>query len=189
MLAAILNEVHWGALYVASEWLVRIAALLYVPQRRPPSAARAWLLLILFLPWVGVVLYLLIGRAYMPRRRLHVQRRIYELIRELAPRPGAFESRAAGVVSPELLPALRLADRLSEFPLIEGNRFELLPCTPPRSAASLPISMLPSATCTCFSTFSRTTRRDARSPPRSSALHGAASPYGSSATPSARAPV
>jgi cardiolipin synthase len=127
MLPAILNDIHWGTLYVASEWVVRIAALIYVPQRRPPSAARAWLLLIFFLPWPGVVLYLLIGRAYMPRRRLKVQRQIYELVRELAPRPGTFEARVAGVVSPELVPALRLADRLSEFPMIGGNQFELLP--------------------------------------------------------------
>ena len=80
---------------MASEWIVRIVALIYVPQRRPPSAARAWLLLIFFLPWPGVVLYLLIGRAYMPRRRLRVQQQIYELIRRLAPRAAALESTIA----------------------------------------------------------------------------------------------
>jgi cardiolipin synthase len=57
------RHLDWGMLYVASEWAVRIIALVYVPQRRPPSAARAWLLLIFFLPWPGVLLYLLIGRA------------------------------------------------------------------------------------------------------------------------------
>ena len=90
-----LRRLDWGSLYVASEWIVRIAALIYVPQRRPPSAARAWLLLIFFLPWPGVVLYLLIGRAYMPRRRLRVQQQIYELIRRLAPRAASFESTIA----------------------------------------------------------------------------------------------
>ena len=30
-------------------------------------------------------------------------------------------------VAPELLPALRLAEQLSEFPVVGGNRFELLP--------------------------------------------------------------
>ena len=49
-----LSRIDWGFVYVASEWLVRVAALVYVPQRRPPSAARAWLLLIFFLPWPGV---------------------------------------------------------------------------------------------------------------------------------------
>jgi len=122
-----LRHFDWGSLYVASEWAVRVAALVYVPQRRPPNAARAWLLLIFFLPWPGVLLYLLIGRAYMPRRRLRVQQQIYELVRRLAPRSASFDATVAHAVSPELLPAVRLADRLSEFPMTGGNRFELLP--------------------------------------------------------------
>ena len=121
------SRIDWGFVYVASEWLVRVAALVYVPQRRPPSAARAWLLLIFFLPWPGVVLYLLIGRAYMPRRRFRLQKQIFELVRHLAARPPSFEASVAHSVSPELLPALRLADRLSEFPAVGGNRFVLLP--------------------------------------------------------------
>jgi cardiolipin synthase len=122
-----LQAFDWGTLYVASEWIVRIGALFYVPQRRPPSAARAWLLLIFFLPWPGLVLYLLIGRAYLPRRRFEVQRQICELVRRLAPRAASFDAVVAPVVSAELLPALRLADRLSEFPVVGGNVFELLP--------------------------------------------------------------
>ena len=122
-----LRHFDWGTLYVASEWAIRIGALIYVPQRRPPSAARAWLLLIFFLPWAGLVLYLLIGRAYMPRRRFKIQQQIYELIRRIAPRAASFDATVAEVVSPELLPALRLADQLSEFPVVGGNRFVLLP--------------------------------------------------------------
>jgi cardiolipin synthase len=125
--SALLQQLNWGVLYVASEWVVRVGALVYVPQRRPPSASRAWLLLIFFLPWPGLLLYLLIGRAYMPRRRLRVQKQIYDLVRRLVPRPGSFETEVGEAVSPELLPALRLADRLSEFPIVGGNRFELLP--------------------------------------------------------------
>lgn len=117
----------WGTLYLISEWSLRIGALLYVPQRRPPSAARAWLLLIFFLPWLGATLYLLIGRAYMPRRRFEVQKRIYELIRRVVPRAPSFDATVDHAVSPELMPALRLADQLSEFPVVGGNHFELLP--------------------------------------------------------------
>lgn len=122
-----LSRIDWGFVYVASEWVLRIGALFYVPQRRPPSAARAWLLLIFFLPWPGVVLYMLIGRAYLPQRRFRIQKQIFDVVRELATRSPSFEALAARAVSPELLPALRLADRLSEFPAIGGNRFALLP--------------------------------------------------------------
>ena len=63
------RSLDWGYAYVASEWVIRVAALLVVPQRRAPSAARAWLLFIFFLPWPGLLFYSLIGRAYLPRRR------------------------------------------------------------------------------------------------------------------------
>ena len=112
---------------MASEWAIRVAALIVVPQRRPPSAARAWLLFIFFLPWPGFVFYSLIGRAYLPRRRLMVQQQIYETIRRIEPRALSGEAVAAPAVSPELLPALRLAEQLSEFPVVGGNRFQLLP--------------------------------------------------------------
>jgi len=127
----LLRSLDWGTFYVASEWIVRIGALFYVPQRRPPNAARAWLLLIFFLPWVGLLMYLLIGRAYLPRRRVEVQRQIYDLIRCIVPRPAQFDAGVAHAVTPELLPALRLADQLSEFPVTGGNHFELLPAYGP----------------------------------------------------------
>jgi cardiolipin synthase len=123
----VLLQINWGMVYLTSEWVIRVGALLYVPQRRPPSAARAWLLLIFFLPWPGLVLYLLIGRAYMPRRRFRLQRRIYEFVRRLVPRAASFDAEVCAAVSEELLPALRLAHQLSEYPIAGGNRFELLP--------------------------------------------------------------
>jgi hypothetical protein len=164
MLPAILNDIHWGTLYLASEWVVRIAAFLYVPQRRPPSAARAWLLLIFFLPWPGVVLYLLIGRAYTPRRRLKVQRQIYELIRELAPRPErsrrvwpAWYPRARAGAAPRRQ-ALRVSDG-------RGNRF-ILPLYDAALDTSLQTSNPRNAMCICSSTSSRTTTQVAAWPLR-----------------------
>ena len=122
-----LRAIDWGSVYVASEWVIRIAALIVVPQRRAASAARAWLLFIFFLPWPGLIFYALIGRAYLPRRRFKVQEQIYQTIRRIEPRALAGDAVAASAVSPELLPALRLAEQLSEFPVVGGNHFELLP--------------------------------------------------------------
>ena len=112
----------WGALYLAGEWIIRIGALFYVPQRRAPSAARAWLLLIFFLPYVGLVLYSLVGRAFLPRRRMAMQGQIYAAIRAVLPKPGPDPE-----ASRALAPAAGLAARLSEFAVVDGNRFELLP--------------------------------------------------------------
>ncbi len=121
------DDIPWASLYIASEWALRIAALILVPQRRTAASARAWLLLILFLPWPGVVLYLLIGRAYLPRRRLALQKRIDNTIRRVEPRALNDSKAGWGNAGQTTLPALELAARLSEFPPVEGNGFELLP--------------------------------------------------------------
>ena len=116
----------WGTLYVASEWVLRIAALVLVPQRRTPASARAWLLLILFWPWPGVALYLLVGRAYLPRRRLALQSEVRQTIRRVAPNAPA-AADAGWEPSVHWQPGLELAQRRSEFRPVDGNGFELLP--------------------------------------------------------------
>ena len=75
----------WAWIFFLSEWAIRLAMLVVIPFRRTPTAAKAWLLLLFFEPWVGLLLYLLIGRARLPRRRRE----------QLAELPGAM----AGVVS------------------------------------------------------------------------------------------
>jgi cardiolipin synthase len=53
---------------------LNLIALGLVPERRRPSSAMAWLLLILFLPGIGLLLFLLIGSPYVPRKRREQQR-------------------------------------------------------------------------------------------------------------------
>jgi cardiolipin synthase A/B len=67
--------IDWSFLYLSSEWVIRLAMLLYVPQRRSAAAARTWLLFIFLLPWPGLVLYALVGRIRLPalRRKLQAQ--------------------------------------------------------------------------------------------------------------------
>src|SRR3954453_23004031 len=59
----------WAILYYVSEWVIRIAMLIIVPFRRTPDAARGWLMLVLFLPWLALLVYWLIGRPTFPRWR------------------------------------------------------------------------------------------------------------------------
>ena len=61
---------HWSYVYLASEWAIRLAMLIYVPQRRTAAASRTWLLLIFLLPWPGLLLNGLFGRIYVPKRRI-----------------------------------------------------------------------------------------------------------------------
>jgi cardiolipin synthase len=100
--------------------------LLYVPQHRPPAAARGWLLFIFVLPWPGLLLYAVLGRADLPKKRVQMQQEVSRLIRESG---GTYFD--PHVVQPGLPPNLsdvvRLAANLGDFPILGGNRVELLP--------------------------------------------------------------
>ena len=119
-------ELGWGTVYLISEWVVRLAMLFYVPQRRSPAAARGWLLLIFFLPWPGLVLYAIFGRAYLPRQRLEMQLAVSRLVRELQPRILGDALVTDPSLPPAFAPAVALAHRLADFATCRGNQVELL---------------------------------------------------------------
>ncbi len=118
-------EMSWIHVYYVSEWVIRFAMLFYVPYRRDAAAARGWLLLIFFLPWEGLLLYALFGRAYLPRQRRARQQAVREAIDRIygqLPVPVPFRNSAPA----QLWPALELTGALSNFPVVGGNRFELI---------------------------------------------------------------
>lgn len=118
-------DYHWGVIYTASEWVIRIIMLFYVPYRRDAAAARAWLLLIFFLPWLGLPLYFLFGRAYLPKLRIERQRVLGETIASFKlEMPDTPQVRA--VLPDYLQPAFDLTDSLSNFSFAGGNRFRLI---------------------------------------------------------------
>lgn len=120
-------NIQWSVLYLASEWIIRLTMLLYVPQRRSPSAARAWLLLIFFLPLPGIVLYALVGRIYVPRRRIALQRQASQLIRSVQERMPTPVGTATITLPGYVQAAVQLAARLGDFRAVAGNYIALLP--------------------------------------------------------------
>lgn len=121
-----LSWLHWGTLAVAADWAIRLVMLPIVPTRRSPEAAKGWLLLIFFLPWVGLVSYLLIGRPRLPRWRL-------ERLQTYVAHAGPLRDRFAALteVRPPAVPVAyepseRLSTDLSRLPNLGGNAVELL---------------------------------------------------------------
>ena len=71
ILALLWNDfVRIEVFLVLSDWAIRIVMLVVVPQRRAPGSARAWLILIFLLPWIGLLLYLILGRLRVAQHRL-----------------------------------------------------------------------------------------------------------------------
>jgi cardiolipin synthase len=116
----------WGIIYYASEWVIRLVMLVFVPFRRPPAAANAWLLLVFFQPWVGLILYLAIGRPELPRWRTAKLRQLRPELEVVADRlqrhPNVFQPE----LPPRLMQAVHLARNLSLLPVLGGNSAELL---------------------------------------------------------------
>src|SRR5215471_8764119 len=118
--------IDWSFLYLISEWVIRLAMLVYVPQRRSAAASRTWLLFIFLLPLPGIVLFAIFGRIYLPARRIAMQQRASGFIRQVQARVNALVA-----VQPNLPPNLEAlpkeARRLGDFEVFAGNVVELLP--------------------------------------------------------------
>lgn len=103
--------------------VVRIAALLWVPVNRRPSSAMAWLLAIFLIPYVGVVVFLLIGNPKLPRHRREQQRRINTMIAAAAKDAPAVELEPS---QQWLAPIVQLNQELGSLPLSAGNAASLI---------------------------------------------------------------
>ena len=109
---------------VAVDITIRVIAIIVVPRNRRPTAATAWLLAIYFIPYIGVLLFLLIGNPRLPRARRKKQDLINETIAEVTkdlhlgtPRPG----------TPEWLRSLiGMNQRLGALPLSGDNGAHLI---------------------------------------------------------------
>jgi cardiolipin synthase A/B len=120
------DPTFWAWIFLLSEWAIRLVMLIVVPFRRTPAAAKGWLLLILFEPWGGLLLYLLIGRARLPRWQRNQLARLPKamagVVGRLRSHPNVFHPD----VGPALSPAVVLAEKLGGAPILGGNAVELL---------------------------------------------------------------
>jgi cardiolipin synthase len=119
-------DVEIGAvlLIVLHAAIVFVSAV-YIAGNRRPSAAIAWVLAIIFIPYLGALAFFLVGFGRLPRRRRDKQREVNELI--LA-RTHGLEQLSHRDEWPEwLVSAVGLNRNLGALPMVGGNRAELLP--------------------------------------------------------------
>lgn len=116
----------WSLLFYLLEWVIRIVMLLVVTRRRQPSSAMAWLLIIFFLPEVGLVLYLLLGENRLPRRRAGRHARLLEQLEAVRCRRQSGASVTRPELAPEQMSAVVLAERLGYMPIVGGNQVAMM---------------------------------------------------------------
>lgn len=98
---------------------VRVFAVVFLPRNRRPQTATAWLLAIFFLPYIGILLFLLIGNYRLPAARRQKQREINDYILETT--EGMERVSREAPWPPWLAPITRLNRNLGAMPLVGGN--------------------------------------------------------------------
>src|SRR5919205_555997 len=98
---------------------IRVGAVIVIPRNRKPTSATAWLLLVLFLPYVGLILFLLIGSPNLPLKRRERQKEIDRIILETT--EGVDRVNKTPNWPPWLESVVELNRTLGSMPLVGGN--------------------------------------------------------------------
>ena len=121
---------NWNWIHIAGllSYLIGIVALFVIPANRKPGEATAWLLLIFLAPFLGLILFLLLGSPKLSRWRRAQQRTMNERIRHLAEEAEQMPELRSIVDPPvpaRYEPIVNLNARLSGMPLLGGSAVEL----------------------------------------------------------------
>ncbi len=118
----------WSQLYTAfefTEWIIRIVMIIVLMRRKQTGTIIPWLVVILFLPLPGMLLYLFIGNHRLPRRRIDRNEKLLTKAQQLINR---FENHPA-MIPPERAArhggVARLAEAVSHLGVRSGNCVEL----------------------------------------------------------------
>ena len=119
----VISNISVAGVLLVIDFVIRIVALVVVPRNRRPQTAMAWLLAIFFVPYVGVILFLIVGSARLPRGRRRKQAQIngyilettegFDLVQRDQPWPVWLE------------PIVELNRTLGAMPLVGGNKATL----------------------------------------------------------------
>lgn len=102
---------------------IKLAALGFIPQNRRPSSAMAWLLLVYLIPFLGLLLFFVLGSTTLDRKRRRIHHDVNELVH------GRFSStvapQTAEVQPPWLRTSITMSQKLGTLPCTWGNSAEL----------------------------------------------------------------
>lgn len=106
------------------DFVIRVVAVIVVPRNRRPTSGMAWLLAIFFIPYLGVLLFLLIGYRTLPKKRLAMQAEINQFI--LDNTEGMERPPRGEQWPPWLASVVELNRTLGALPLVGDNSATLL---------------------------------------------------------------
>lgn len=111
------------ALLVTAHVVLGSIAIILISARRRPSTAIAWMLTIIFIPYLGAIAFFLVGFSRLPQRRREKQREVSELIRG---RTEGLDRVSHRDEWPDWLgSSVRLNETLGALPMVGSTRAQL----------------------------------------------------------------
>ncbi len=113
--------------YLVLEWGIRLVLVPIIIRKHRPTEALAWLALTLFQPIPGAIVYAIIGRPLLGRRRIKAYARAVEMV-ETAERTAALEPHVAPEddIDARYRDLFRLASNVGQAHVLAGNSGEIL---------------------------------------------------------------
>lgn len=115
----------WTALVFLIDLVIRIGAIFIVPRNRRPTSGMAWLLAIFFLPFIGTILFLIIGSRRLPRARRRKQEEVDQLITDVSARGETVVNFKPDGSNAALFNVVSLNKNLGAFSLVGDNSARL----------------------------------------------------------------
>ena len=112
-------DLTYAIVVLVVDIIIRVLAVIYVPQNRKPQTATAWLLAIFLIPYAGIILFLLVGSTKLPKKRREKQREINAYIVETT--EGMDRVSHDATFPSWLQPIVELNRTLGSMPLVGGN--------------------------------------------------------------------
>ncbi|MEZ2122703.1 MULTISPECIES: phospholipase D-like domain-containing protein [unclassified Corynebacterium] len=109
----------WQSAGLLLDYAVKIIAVGTVAQDRKPSSSSAWLLAILFVPVIGLPLFLMMGSPYINRRRHRIQMEAQAMVGSTLTEAPTLPEGAE--LSDEVASVMRLNDRLTDLPAVHSR--------------------------------------------------------------------
>ncbi|MBV7293631.1 phospholipase D-like domain-containing protein [Corynebacterium sp. TAE3-ERU16] len=125
VLSSLTSLEWWRSAGLVLDYVVKIIAVGTVAQDRKPSSSSAWLLAILFVPVIGLPLFLMMGSPYINRRRHRIQMEAQAMVgTPMAEMPAIPEGAE---LSDEVASVVRLNDTLTDLPAVYSRFHGLYP--------------------------------------------------------------
>lgn len=109
------------------DWVIKLAFIIYIPQKRNPSSAIAWLLALFVIPYLGIILFFIIGSPKLSRSRRNQQKYIDNLVERSSPVKSNQLGTLPKTTVQKVEPIAQLAKSLGKFSAAEGNTVKILP--------------------------------------------------------------